>query len=262
MGYLSQKKSRKKRDIVLGGLLAVFGLVTCAAFFDDIKHPLVMLIDEYRLQVYWATALMTVVAFYSGKILHSLIFVVLVIMNYSMISTSANIMFSQKVQGGEKVDIIYKMTDNNSETDIKKTPMRRGIIHLLPHMSVNYQLISCSGNELFVVDVNFRELEKSEYKTALNNLAEFVNRQDSPILIVGNFGEPVWTDTFSGFLAKTDLKVKNRIIYTDGFYKFNPLVKPTINLLGYKNIGINKIRILDTDEGSDSYPILFDISVK
>lgn len=83
------------------------------------------------------------------------------------------------------------------------------------------------------------------------NLARFVDRQDDPVVIAGDFGLPSWSPLFREFLDKTGLSVKNRILFTDGVRYFAPFSAPTVNVLGYGNIGIRRLRFIPETKSFD-----------
>ena len=115
---------------------------------------------------------------------------------------------------------------NASATDFTKGPIRKSLV-------------------LFAIPLLLSNLFQQLYNAA-----------DS--VIVGNFGLPSWSERFYKFLDKTDLEVKNRIILSDGTAYFNPLSSPSLNLLGYKALGVKNIDFLPKEDNS-GYPILFEL---
>ena len=84
--------------------------------------------------------------------------------------------------------------------------------------------------------LDFSLSSNSERKTALKNLAEFVNLQDIPVVVIGNFGVEAWSKDMLQFMDKTKLSVKNSVILSKGQYRFSPLMIPSINILAYKDL--------------------------
>lgn len=157
----------------------------------------------------------------------------------------------------------YQLVHQSGESEksfilTNKTPLRAGKIKLSPKYSASFLVFEENGKNLIFVNVDFGKLKKSEEKNVFDNLAEFVLSQDEPLIIVGDFGIPAWSETFKNFLAKTDLEVKNRIIMTDGKSWFDLFSIPSINLLGYRNLGLKNVDILSAHKGS--HPLRFDLN--
>ena len=107
-----------------------------------------------------------------------------------------------------------------------------------------------------IINVDFSQMTPAEEALVFNSMNEFVLEQNIPVIIVGNFGISSWKEVFSGFLRQSGMEVKNRVILSDGKSFFNPLVKPSIYLLGYKTLGVEQISFLNRGDNK-SYPILF-----
>ena len=75
-------------------------------------------------------------------------------------------------------------------------------------------------------------------------MAEFVLQRDEPVIIVGNFGIPAWHPVFKSFLSETSLRVKNKILLRDNQGSFNPFIVPRVNVLGFDNVGIEKVMFM------------------
>ena len=140
----------------------------------------------------------------------------------------------------------------------KKTPLRAGKLQLSAMRSASFLVFEESGKKLVFVNVDFAGLKSEEEKTIFDNLAEFVLSQDEPPIIMGDFGIPAWSETFRAFLARTGLEVKNHVIMSDGSHWFNLFSVPSINVLGYRNLGLENIDILSPHKGS--YPFRFDLN--
>lgn len=134
--------------------------------------------------------------------------------------------------------------------------IRSGTVRFTPGQTASYLIVSKYGREIMIINVDFSKMTAAEEPQVFKNMNEFVLEQNSPVIIVGNFGVSSWKEVFSGFLSQSGMEVKNRVILSDGKSFFNPLVKPSIYLLGYKTLGIEQISFLDRGDGK-SYPILF-----
>ena len=139
----------------------------------------------------------------------------------------------------------------------KKTPLRAGKLRLTAKRTASFLTFEENGKNLIFVNINFAGLTGGEEKTVFDNLSEFVLSQDEPLIIIGDFGIPAWSETFRKFLAQTGLEVKNHVIMSDGGSWFNLFTVPSINVLGYRNLGLKNIDILPAHKGS--HPFRFDL---
>ncbi len=140
----------------------------------------------------------------------------------------------------------------------KKTPLRAGKLRLTAERSASFLVFEEGGRNLIFVNVDFAGLKTAEEKTVFDNLTKFVLGQDEPLILIGDFGIPAWSKTFKDFLAKTELEVKNHIILSNGGSWFNLFSVPRINVLGYRNLGLENIDILSAHKGS--HPFRFDLN--
>lgn len=158
-------------------------------------------------------------------------------------------------------DYIYKQLQTEDTADksfiFSSLPAERGgRVHFTPERMASYLNVKKGDKQILLLNVNFTDLSDAEVDTVYNNLTEFVLEQNLPIVIIGNFGLPSWSQRFQKFLTDTELEVKNRIILSDGRHLFNPLQIPELNVLGYKALGLVDIDFLSEQE-SGGYPILF-----
>ena len=134
--------------------------------------------------------------------------------------------------------------------------IRSGTVRFTPGQTASYLIVSKYGREIMIINVDFSQMTPAEEALVFKNMNEFVLEQNIPVIIVGNFGISSWKEVFSGFLRQSGMEVKNRVILSDGKSFFNPLVKPSIYLLGYKTLGVEQISFLNRGDNK-SYPILF-----
>lgn len=136
---------------------------------------------------------------------------------------------------------------------------RSGEILLSRNGRAGFVNVKVGISEMIFISLDFSKLPKEEIKTSLKNLAEFINMQDIPVIVVGNFGIEAWSYTFLSFLEKTKLEVKNKIIPSDGKYLLNLFKTPTFNILAYKDFGIRKISFL-SKKSNPKYPLLIELN--
>ncbi|MFV0626010.1 MAG: hypothetical protein ACK5N8_01495 [Alphaproteobacteria bacterium] len=252
-------------------LLSLFSINSAYAYY----------VDSFRLYYYILAVgvLLYCVSrqFFGFSILALLLFIV----SFFILESSANIFNNVSYDSENKVSVLYgrKVTNKtkfiehfqnranfisvsgkrNEFVSIDRDFLKKGIVGLSPHYKADFMLSQLSDKGVMFIAVDFSGISLDEVEIVFNNLAQFVNLQGCPIVILGDFGIPVWTTPFKNFLDKTHLEVKNRIIWGGNKYFFNPFAVPTINVLGYKEMGLNKIKFL-SKEAAELSPILFDLS--
>ena len=141
----------------------------------------------------------------------------------------------------------------------KFTPLRSGKLILSDRFVGSYMEFLEGSQPLVIINVDFSGISRKEEKSVYKNLSKFVVMQDNPVVIVGNFGIPAWSDTFQKFLNKTGLEVKNRIIMSDGSVWFNPFSVPSLNVLAYKKFGVKNVSFLPKEK-NNYHPLLIELS--
>lgn len=158
----------------------------------------------------------------------------------------------------------YKIFHNDASLDksfilTNLTPERAGKLRFSKNNVASFINVEKNGKRFVFINIDFSNIAHSEKDIVFHNLAEFVLKQDEPVIIVGDFGIPAWSKTFQNFLVKTELEVKNRVILSDGKSFINPLHSPTINVLAYKNFGLHKLIFLKKSQ-NPNYPLLFELN--
>lgn len=151
----------------------------------------------------------------------------------------------------------YPMRDSLVITPRKVT--RTGDVLLSKSNRAAFTEAIVNNSKIIFITTDFSTSSTSEKQNALKNLGEFINMQDAPVIVVGDFGVEAWSSEFLVFMEKTGLEVKNSIMMSNGETLFNPFVVPTVNILAYKNFGINKISFLRKKHNS-RYPLLLKIN--
>lgn len=151
---------------------------------------------------------------------------------------------------------------NKKDGGIILTPhsfQRSGEVLLSPNSRAAFVDLTVEMTRMVFIALDFSKISLAEQKTSLRNLAEFINMQDVPVIVVGSFGQEVWSTDFLDFLEKTKLEVKNKIILSDGKLWFNPFKIPTINILAYKDFGIEEMHFLPAKK-KDTHPLLIKLN--
>ena len=219
MGYLSKKKQFQRTSVFLSiaaVILGVFLLVSSASFADS--NSFVYFAKIYRFQWYILSFLLMLFALWYKFTLHASVFLLFFIVNYFYMASHANIFHNVRLKKGTSFETAYSAG--------KRIPL--------------YVIKSDEEPTLIIID--FSKQKSNELKTSFNKLEELVLSLDEPVVVAGDFGTVVWSDVFKKFLIKTNLSVKNRIIFNfDNYY--NPFFVPSINVLAYENVGLNRIRL-------------------
>lgn len=147
----------------------------------------------------------------------------------------------------------------NSFMVSRHMPLKSGKLRLSPRFTASYMSFIAEEQPLVLINIDLSGLSHRDEKTVYHNLAEFVTAQDNPVIIIGEFGIPAWSDTFKKFLNKTGLEVKNRVILSNGSCWFNPFGVPSLNVLAYKNFGVKDVSLLNKD-GNARHPLLVELS--
>ena len=134
-----------------------------------------------------------------------------------------------------------------------------GEILLSPNGRASFAEINIDMQKMMFVTLDFSRLTYAEKKTSLKNLSEFINLQDIPVVVVGQFGLVAWSKNFLDFLETTKLEVKNKTILSNGRRVFNPLCVPSINILAYKDFGIRDMKFL-TAKSNTTHPLLIELN--
>lgn len=304
MGYFSQRKKQERVNFSLNLILIIIGILTILAFFDSSGSSLFDKISFWRFHYYVIMLLVFGYALLFRFFFQAIIAFLLLIVNFSVIASSANILSNSVGSNNQRVSVIYQNGTRRIEPLTKagsklgadiiginhrhsltfnketagqykmfyksaglektfiltnKTPVRAGKLRLTSQHSASFMTLKENGRHFIFVNIDFSNLEENEEKTVFDNLAEFVLNQDNPVIIIGDFGIPAWSKTFRSFLNKTELEVKNHILMSDGRSWFNPFTIPTINVLAYRNVGLDDITILPSSHGH--HPFYFELNL-
>lgn len=143
-----------------------------------------------------------------------------------------------------------------SDLDVIKS----GRINFNKKLSASFITFSHHNQDVTIVNLDFENLQNQEQRVVFNNLTEFVLDQDGPVVVVGEFGIPAWSNVFKHFLNVTGLEVKNKVILSEGYYSLNIFAVPSFNILGFKNVGVRSIKFLDK-KSSRKHPLLIDLEI-
>ena len=246
MGYLSQRKKRARENIFMLISIMILTIVYFSLFFENGEDSVLSNFRAWQFHFYLYNLFLFAYTLWHRRVFYSLLAVLLLCLNYTSLAKSTRLFFSQEGKSSPSIEIVYKKDAENYNflPQIgEKNISRQGKINLSQNLFGFYKNINQDNKQVTVIVVSFSPKYKSELQTALNNLKQFVEMQDCPVILVGNFGLPSWAPKFRTFLRQTRLDVKNRILYTDGNASFKFWFVPDINVLGFDNVGIKNIEM-------------------
>lgn len=228
MSYLKQKKQKKQENILFRTLALILILITVNGFFDAQNNQTLHQINNFRIQIYAITILFLFFSILKRRILGIIIGTILVLINYGIISTYTNVLKNIEIKDGQEINVNYT---NQSLND---SYSKSSLIFSKQSIAPKFDVTTKDHNNIVIL-VDFSK--EPNINNALNKLKNFILTQDDPIIIVGNFGYPLWHPEMKDFLEKTGLKSKNKLIIET----INPLYIPVINVLGFSNSGVKEI---------------------
>lgn len=290
MGYLKQRKNEERTDIALKSMFVMLLLLLIGSFYGD-GEGLLYYINAFSFHYYIITIGVFIYCLYRHFFVYSGLFFLLVLLGFMSLGASSRILFNDLQENSNELTILYingvkqsnyeKVLEQAEKSNVEiiainslkkgdasdtsgiifsnKNSLREGLIRLSIKYNAYFTLIDFNEKEMMLVDVDFSGISPQELAVVFHNLTEFVKLQTVPVVVFGDFGITAWNETFVEFLASTNLEVKNRVIMTNGKLRFNPFVIPTINIVGYKKLGLEKITFLPKFK-SKKHPILFEVS--
>lgn len=251
MGYLSQKKKYARESVFLQLMLGVFGLLAVAAFLPG-QAPVVKI---WLFQIYLLNLLVFLYALYLRRLFFSLMFSLLLVINYFQIAASAHIFFNNKIEAGHHISVVYA-PDNSLEVEAQNAIiLRRGHLVLGQKNVAPFLAIEKNGHVFTLIRVDLELVSAPERKMALRQLRNFISEQDDPVILFGDFGEPVWSDEMKQFLQDTSLEVKNRLLFTGRGRRYNYFRAPGFYVLSFHNTGIETLEV-EAPENAEAYPLI------
>lgn len=107
MGYLSQKKKFERMNLALNASLIIVGAVSVLAFFS-VGHPFFASLSNWRLQLYAVAVLIFIAALFHKFFIQSFLAFLLILVNYFVIGSSANIINNIEGNGRKTVSVVYQ----------------------------------------------------------------------------------------------------------------------------------------------------------
>ena len=239
MGYLSQKKHQARENIFLYVTAFFLMILSCLALIK----PDLFYTGFNLFHLYCLSLVFLIYAAFVKKYFQTFVFFLCFILNYTLLSASGNIFFSDTFQGQNNLTLYFSKNDtvppaNFAQEDI----LSSGTVLLSHNYRAPYTIIDVAGKPLTLLKVDFRNPVPSDYDSVFKNLNDFLLTQDNPVIIFGEFGLPIWARPFKTFLDISGLQVKNRLVFTKGS-PFNIFTTPSFYILGFRDMGLSSIKI-------------------
>ena len=241
MGYFSQRKRHERENIFMQIMLAVLGVQCLLLFLPAERVP--GFIDDFLFQIYIVNLLVLIFSVCKKRIWFSTAFAVFLLINYAHLAASANLFFNQRVIAEHRVLVrdIERRPPEIEGTGMVK--LRSGHLNLGHNEPALFYTFEKNLHVFTIVKIDLRQLNASQRQTALKNLGRFIKMQDDPVIVLGDFGIPVWKPVMQKFLADTMLQVKNRLVLSGRRSVFNPLAVPQYYVLAFNNVGVEDIDV-------------------
>lgn len=280
MGYLSQRKKEQREDFLLKLILGTVFLLFTLSFFGN-GEGVFYCLESFRFHFY----LISLVAFFYCLIkrfwLYAVLSFLLTATCFMSLGYSSRIFFNDskenfgsrsifyaidtKLKNNDKLENLrsYRQADfvsvNNFILSMTDEASKEGIVHFSPNHKGYFVDVNIEGSDVVLISIDFAGIKNGEIKTAFDSLTKFIELQENPVVVFGDFGIASWTTPFINFIHRTKLEVKNRVIMSNGNFRFNPFIIPSINLLGPKSLGLEKVH-LAPKSGNPKHPIYFKIT--
>lgn len=239
MGYLSQRKKSERESIFLKASSIIFVLLTAISFIPAQRG----LFPNVLFHFYFLNGLLFLYSLYIGRFNYSSLFLALLIINFFHVSAYANIFFDTGIEGGHTLKLNYAPEKQKNLPDPDILLLSSGYLELEPLAEARFWTAEKNGHAFNIIRINFSKLSDAARKKAFRRLAAYIDTQDDPVIIYGNFGEAAWSANMAAFLKDTGLKVKNRLIFAGEGSRFNPFALPKFYVLGFSNLGVKHIEV-------------------
>lgn len=236
MGYFSKRKKYERESLVLkiSGIILII-LAALTLFFD--KIPFVGEIKNYLYQIYLFNVLVFLFALFLRRGSYVVTFFCLLILNYTQISSYANVFLNSQVDGDHHLSVRYEASNPLYINNHSAIILRSGHFNLGNANKADFVTIDKNDNVYTLINVDFTKPEVRAFQA----LEDFVIKQDEPVVIIGRFGEPAWGKLMKELLQKTGLQVKNRMVLISNSSSFSLFHAPDFYVLGFDNIGISDL---------------------
>lgn len=246
MSYFSQRKKHERENIFLKVMLIILGGLTIVHFFENETYLGDWVVTPWRFQIFIIITLIFIIAIWLQRFAYAFVAVLLLLINFTFLSSTANLFNNSSVVAEHKLTLTLQENGKAKIEGSNIIVLRSGRINVTPHNQAHFTSIEKNFHVFTIISLDFSTLNAQEKQQAFHNLEEFIHTQDDPVIVIGNFGLPVWSSIFEKFLIKTRLEVKNKVLLANTQSSFSPFAVPGFNVLAFKNIGIMDLKILKT----------------
>lgn len=109
MGYLAKKKKQEQNNWELGIILSI---LTFISFISLSNNDFAQIINTWRLQIYWVLILLFLYTILNRFFLYAFVSLILISVNFFIISSSANIVFKDNLGVGKNLRVMYQKHPN------------------------------------------------------------------------------------------------------------------------------------------------------
>ncbi|MBE6445456.1 MAG: hypothetical protein E7019_05365 [Alphaproteobacteria bacterium] len=239
MGYLSQKKRLSREAFLLMFSLYATGIYTILSLFFKVGFFRDSLFHVYLLEL-----ILLLYSLSLKKVLHAGFFAFFALIGYFQISSAAPIFFHNKLDSSQTVSLIYDF-EKIMLTD-KKFDTIEGSLIVDNQKSFPFLQVLADINQPIIISVELDKVSAKKRIEELKALTNFIREQDVPTIVIGDFGVPAWSAEMRRFMENTGLSVKNSLVFSKKGCKFCYLSSPRFYVLGFNNVGINKLKVNDS----------------
>lgn len=247
MGYFSQRKKHERENLFMTVSLLVTALVYFVLLFDGEPGGFIEILRGAEFHFYLFNIFLLAFTLWRREILFSFLALLLLLWGYTSIAKTSHLFFAETSDSPRSFAVNYKTGLQEYDDIINSDAVllrRKGKIALSPKTGALFRTFEIHDRIFTLVNLDFAEVNSAELKTVFTNLTKFVLNQDEPVIIIGDFGIPSWSPLFRDFMIETGLQVKNYMVYSDGEKSFSFFNVPTVNVLGFDNIGIRSFDFL------------------
>ena len=241
MGYLSQKKQQVRENIFLSTMTFVLFCVTLLFMFYSVANS--KFFNFFH--VYCLSGLLFFYSLLIKRFGYATLFAFILAINYVVLTVSGNIFLSNTFKGNTQCELTFASQHLLSDSFKNEKIISSGSLIIAKKYFSPYVILDKKEPIVFI-RVDFRGAKREEYPLIFRHLHDFIVKQDSPVIIFGEFGIPVWEASFRDFLNKAELTIKNKMIFTEGS-RFNIFTLPSFYVLGFREMGVNAIHIQDVN---------------
>ena len=249
MGYLSQKKHQARENLFFLTTAAIIILLTAGSFAD----PGFCFGFFNLFHLYCLSGLLFLYALWRRKYKFIVFFALAWMVNYTTLSSAVNIFLSDEFNGKRQLKLEFAPRQELVSLFDKEDISAAGSLIIAKKYLASYAVVG-QNEPLTLIQVDFYKVPSQEYPLIFKQLSDFISRQDTPVIIFGEFGIPAWSRSFKQFMNMSELSVKNKLLFTQNS-SYNIFSMPGFYVLGFREMGVNNI-FVDQKDGKRIVRIL------